>query len=307
MSFAVVFPGQGSQFVGMADPWAGHPASKEVLDEASTAMRRDVVAVSHDEAALATTDFVQPALLACDVAAFRVLEAEGLDTESLVGVAGHSLGEFAALVAAGSIGLADALELVVARGAAMQLAGTMRPGTMTALLGVGSHDAEELCGEVRDDDELVVANQNSPVQVVISGSVAAIERAEALAKERKIRAVRLKVAGAFHSELMRPAVAPILEVMSRIEVRAPRFPIAENVTGALVSDAAALRELVNIQVVSPVRWEAGVRALEVAGATRFLEAGPGDVLTKLAKRIVPEATASAVGSPEAAVEAIAAA
>ena len=307
MSFAVVFPGQGSQFVGMADPWAGHPASKEVLDEASTAMRRDVVAVSHDEAALATTDFVQPALLACDVAAFRVLEAEGLDTESLVGVAGHSLGEFAALVAAGSIGLADALELVVARGAAMQLAGTMRPGTMTALLGVGSHDAEELCGEVRDDDELVVANQNSPVQVVISGSVAAIERAEALAKERKIRAVRLKVAGAFHSELMRPAVAPILEVMSRIEVRAPRFPIAENVTGALVSDAAALRELVNIQVVSPVRWESGVRALEAAGATRFLEAGPGDVLTKLAKRIVPEATASAVGSPEAALEAVAAA
>ena len=307
MSFAVVFPGQGSQFVGMADPWAGHPASKEVLDEASTAMRRDVVAVSHDEAALATTDFVQPALLACDVAAFRVLEAEGLDTESLVGVAGHSLGEFAALVAAGSIGLADALELVVARGAAMQLAGKMRPGTMTALVGVGSHDAEELCGEVRGDDELVVANQNSPVQVVISGSVAAIERAEALAKERKIRAVRLKVAGAFHSELMRPAVAPILEVMSRIEVRAPRFPIAENVTGALVSDAAALRELVNIQVVSPVRWESGVRALEAAGATRFLEAGPGDVLTKLAKRIVPEATASAVGSPEAAVEAIAAA
>jgi len=307
VSFAVVFPGQGSQFVGMADPWAGHPASKEVLDEASTAMRRDVVAVSHDEAALATTDFVQPALLACDVAAFRVLEAEGLDTESLVGVAGHSLGEFAALVAAGSIGLADALELVVARGAAMQLAGKMRPGTMTALVGVGSHDAEELCGEVRGDDELVVANQNSPVQVVISGSVAAIERAEALAKERKIRAVRLKVAGAFHSELMRPAVAPILEVMSRIEVRAPRFPIAENVTGALVSDAAALRELVNIQVVSPVRWESGVRALEAAGATRFLEAGPGDVLTKLAKRIVPEATASAVGSPEAAVEAIAAA
>ena len=307
MSFAVVFPGQGSQFVGMADPWAGHPASKEVLDEASTAMRRDVVAVSHDEAALATTDFVQPALLACDVAAFRVLEAEGLDTESLVGVAGHSLGEFAALVAAGSIGLADALELVVARGAAMQLAGKMRPGTMTALVGVGSHDAEELCGEVRGDDELVVANQNSPVQVVISGSVAAIERAEALAKERKIRAVRLKVAGAFHSELMRPAVAPILEVMSRIEVHAPRFPIAENVTGALVSDAAALRELVNIQVVSPVRWEAGVRALEVAGATRFLEAGPGDVLTKLAKRIVPEATASAVGSPEAALEAVAAA
>ena len=307
MSFAVVFPGQGSQFAGMADAWAGHPESKAVLDEASAAMGRDLVAGCHDEDALATTEFVQPALLACDVAAFRVLEAEGLGEPHapIAGVAGHSLGEFAALVASGAMDLGDALELVVVRGAAMQRAGEDRPGTMSALLGIGTDDAQALCDEARADDELVVANQNSPVQVVISGSVAAIERAESLAKERKIRAIRLHVAGAFHSELMRPAVAPILEVLARIEVRAPRFPIAENVTGALVSDAAVLRELVGVQVVSPVRWEPGVRALEAAGATRFLEAGPGDVLTKLAKRIVPEATASAVGSPGAATDAIA--
>ena len=307
MSFAVVFPGQGSQFAGMADPWATHPASRAVLEEASAAIGRDLVAGCHDETALATTEFVQPALLACDVAAFRVLEAEGLGRPGapIAGVAGHSLGEFAALVASGAMDLGDALELVVVRGTAMQRAGEDRPGAMSALLGTGTDDAQALCDEARGGDELVVANQNSPVQVVISGSVGAVERAETLAKERKIRAIRLKVAGAFHSELMRPAVEPILEVLARIEVRAPRFPVAENVTGALVSDAAGLRELVGVHVVSPVRWESGVRALGAAGATGFLEAGPGDVLTKLARRIVPEATATAVGSPEAAADAIA--
>ncbi|MEO8477564.1 MAG: ACP S-malonyltransferase [Actinomycetota bacterium] len=306
MSFAVVLPGQGSQFEGMADPWVAHPASRAVLEEASAAMGRDLVAGCHDEAALATTAFVQPALLACDVAAFRVLEAEGLGGPDLplAGVAGHSLGEFAALVAAGAIDLADALEIVVVRGEAMQRAGEDRPGTMCALLGVGTVDAQALCDVAREGDELVVANQNSPVQVVISGTLAAIERAEAFAKGRKIRAIRLSVAGAFHSELMRPAVEPILEVLARIEVRAPRFPVAENVSGALVTDAAELRELVGVQVVSPVRWEAGVRALAASGATRFLEAGPGEVLTKLAKRTVPDATAAAVGSPAGAVAAL---
>ena len=172
------------------------------LDEASDAIGRDVVRGCHDEEALATTEFVQPALLACDVAAFRVLEAEGV---SVIGVAGHSLGEFAALVAAGAVSLGDALDLVVVRGAAMQRAGEERPGAMTALLGVGADDAAALCDEARGDDVLVVANENSPMQVVISGSVPAIERAEAIAKERRVRAVRLPVAGAFHSPLMEPA------------------------------------------------------------------------------------------------------
>ncbi len=302
MSFAVVFPGQGSQFAGMADAWAGHPASAAVFEEASAAMRRDLVAGCHDDRALATTEFVQPALLACDVAAFRVLQAEGLGgaARPIVGVAGHSLGEFAALVAAGAMRLTDALELVVARGAAMQVASVMPLGAMSALLGVGTEDAQALCDEVREGDELVVANQNSPVQVVISGNVAAVERAEAVAKERKIRAIRLNVAGAFHSELMRPAVAPILEVLGRIELQTPSVAIAENVTGSLIGDADELRQLIAMHVVSPVRWESGMQALSAVGASRFLEAGPGDVLTKLAKRIVPDATAVAVGSPEGA-------
>ena len=298
MAYAVVFPGQGSQFVGMADPWAGHPAGLAVLEEASSALGRSVVEGCHDEGALATTAFVQPALLACDVAAFRVLQAEGL--REVVGVAGHSLGEFAAVVAADAVTLPDALELVVVRGAAMQRAGEERPGAMSALLGVGADDAEALCADVRGDDELVVANRNSPAQSVVSGSVPAIERVETAAKERKIWAVRLQVAGAFHSELMRPAVAPVLEVLDRIGVRDPAIPIAENVTGELVTDRARLRELVGMHVVSPVQWETGIRTLAAAGASVFLEAGPGQVLTKLMKRIEPPATATAVSDPQAA-------
>jgi [acyl-carrier-protein] S-malonyltransferase len=294
-SVAVLFPGQGSQFEGMADPWSDHPASKAVLDEASEAIGRDVVAGCHDVAALETTEFVQPALLACDLAAFRVLDAEGA---SVVGVAGHSLGEFAALVAADAIPLPDALELVVVRGTAMQRAGEERPGTMTALIGVGAEGAAALCQEAHEDDVLVVANENSPAQVVLSGSVAAIERAEAMAKERGLRAIRLSVAGAFHSPLMASAVAAIDERIDAIAFSQPRFPVAENVAGALVSDPDELRSLLKRHVISPVRWEADVRALAGAGATTFVEAGPGDVLTRLMKRIVADGAARAVGSPD---------
>ncbi len=292
---SALFPGQGSQFEGMADPWTAHPAATAILQEASAALGRDVVAGAHEPSALETTEFVQPALLACDVAAFRVLEAEGV---SFVGVAGHSLGEFAALVAAGVVPLEAALDLVVVRGAAMQRAGEERPGTMTALLGVGPEDAATLCDDARGDDELVVANENSPAQSVISGSIPAIERAEGLAKERKVRAVRLPVAGAFHSPLMEPARALIDERIDAIAFSAPRFPIAENVAGALVSDPEELRSLLKRHVISPVKWASSVRALADAGVTSFLEAGPGDVLTKLMRRIVPDAAARAIGSPE---------
>jgi [acyl-carrier-protein] S-malonyltransferase len=291
---AVVFPGQGSQEPGMADPWTEHPAGRAALEEASDAMGEDVVAGCQDDARLATTDFVQPALLACDVAAFRVLVGRGVP---IVGVAGHSLGEFAALVAADVLTLPEALAVVVARGRAMQRAGEQRPGTMTALLGVDGERAATLCEEARGDDVLVVANENSPAQSVISGSVPAIERAEALAAGRRVRAVRLNVAGAFHSPLMEPAVAPILEALDRIPVREPRLAVAENVAGAIVADGATLRELVGRQVISPVRWVGCATALANAGVTTFVEAGPGDVLTKLAKRVVPGARALTVGSP----------
>ncbi|MGZ5353710.1 MAG: ACP S-malonyltransferase [Actinomycetota bacterium] len=289
-----MFPGQGSQFPGMADAWLEHDASRAVLDTASEAMGRDVAAGCRDGAALATTDFVQPALLALDVAAFRVLESEGV---AFVGAAGHSLGEFAALVAAGVLDLTSALRIVGVRGRAMQDAGERRPGTMTALLGVGAEDAAALCDEAREGDVLLVANENSPQQVVISGDPAAIERAEFLAGGRKIRAVRLQVAGAFHSSLMEPAVEPLSAAIDAVPFSAPRFPVAANVTGGLVDDADELRALLKRHVVSPVRWEGCARALRDRGADAFVEAGPGDVLTRLAKRAVPGARAIAVGSP----------
>jgi [acyl-carrier-protein] S-malonyltransferase len=293
---AVVFPGQGSQFPGMADAWTVHPVGAAVIAEASEAMGLDLVSGCHDEGRLATTEFVQPALLACDVAAFRVLEAHDV---AVAGAAGHSLGEFAALVAAGVMTLTDALDVVVIRGRAMQLAGEERPGTMAALLGVDGEQAAALCDDARLNDVLVVANENSPAQVVVSGSVSAVERLQALAGEQKVRAIRLNVAGAFHSPLMEPAVAPIVERLSSIGFSPPRFPIAENVVGTLVDDPDELRTLLGRQVVSAVRWVGCARALADAGATTFLEAGPGDVLTKLAKRVVPGASARALGSPDA--------
>lgn len=304
MSIAVVFPGQGSQFEGMADPWDEHRIGRAVLAEASDLIGRDLVGGCRDPDALATTAFAQPALLACGVAAFRVAEAEGLDAAQIVGTAGHSLGEFAALVAARSVTLAEALRLVVIRGEAMQRAGEERPGTMTALLGLGPEDAAELCDAARKGDALIVANENSPVQVVISGSVAAVERAEELAAARNVRTVRLAVAGAFHSPLMQPAVDPIATALDAVRIGSPRFPIAENVSGTLVSDPAELSDLLQRHVVSPVRWQACAESLARAGADTFLETGPGSVLTKMAKRVVPGARALAVGSPEAAVAAV---
>jgi [acyl-carrier-protein] S-malonyltransferase len=295
MSAAVVFPGQGSQFPGMADGWTSHPASKAVLEEASAALGRDIVEGSRDQNALATTDFVQPVLLALDVAAFRVLRDEGA---TFIGTAGHSLGEFAALVAAEVLELTAALQIVIVRARAMREAGERRPGTMTALLGVGPEDAATICDEVRGDDVLLVANENSPLQVILSGSVAAIQRAEALASQRKIPAVRLRVAGAFHSPLMESAVEPLNAVIDAVAFETPRMPVASNVTGELVEDPGELRALLKRHVVSPVRWEGSVRALQQAGADVFVEAGPGHVLTKLARRVVPGARAVAVGTPE---------
>jgi [acyl-carrier-protein] S-malonyltransferase len=300
---AVLFPGQGSQYAGMADPWTAHGAGRAVLEEVSELLGRDVVAGCRDEEALASTGFVQPALFACDLAAFRVLEAEGVRAGA---AAGHSLGELVALAAAGALDLADAVAIVAERGRAMDAAARARPGTMTALLGPTLEEARAICEEARGDDVLVVANENAERQAVLSGSVAAIERAEALARERGARAIRLRVAGAFHSPLMEPAVEPLRARVAAARFRPPRFPVASNVSGALEDDPEVLRDLVVRQVVSPVRWEAAMRALAAAGFDAFVEAGPGDVLTKLARRAVPGGLALAVGSPEAAREAAAA-
>jgi [acyl-carrier-protein] S-malonyltransferase len=295
MGVAVLFPGQGSQFVGMADPWADDPAGRAVLDEASDVMGRDVVAGCSDEMALTTTEFVQPALLACDVAAFRVLEEAHVPVGA---AAGHSLGEFAALVAAGVLDLSSAVRAVVARGRAMQRASDTRAGTMTALIGAGTDEAAAITDAARGEDVLTVANENASNQTVLSGSPGAIERAEAVAKDRGVRAIRLKVAGAFHSELMRPAVEPITGALGDATFSAARFPVAANVTGELTTDGETFRELLARHVVSPVRWERSLRALAEAGFDTFAEAGPGQVLARIVKRDLPGVRAVALGSPE---------
>jgi [acyl-carrier-protein] S-malonyltransferase len=291
---AVLFPGQGSQFAGMAEPWAADPSGRAVLEEASEVMGRDVVAGCLDDDALARTEFVQPAMLACDVAAFRVLEAAGVRVGA---AAGHSLGEFAALVAAGVLDLTAALRAVVARGRAMQEASDARPGTMTALIGAGADDAAAIAASARDDDVLAVANENASNQTVLSGSPAAIERAEAAAKERGVRAIRLHVAGAFHSELMRPAVEPIADALASETFSTGTFPVAANVTGELTTDGETFRDLLRQHVVSPVRWERSMRALAEAGFDTFAEAGPGQVLARIVKRDLPGVRAVTLGSP----------
>jgi [acyl-carrier-protein] S-malonyltransferase len=295
VNVAVLFPGQGSQFARMADSWASHPAGRVVLDDASAALGRDVVEGCRDEAALATTEFVQPALLACDVAAFEVLRADGVDAGA---AAGHSLGEFAALVAAGVLDLRSALVAVVERGRAMQRASEDRPGTMTALIGASAEDAVAICDEARGDDVLAVANENASNQVVLSGSPAGVERAEAIAKERGARAIRLRVAGAFHSPLMQPAVEPIRSALAGLAFASPKLRVVTNVSASFVDDPDEIRDLLARHVVSPVRWASSMRALAQAGYDTFVEAGPGQVLSKLVKRDLPGVRAVAIGSPE---------
>ena len=291
---AVVFPGQGSQYVGMADAWTSHPSSAHVLDETSEVLGYDIVEACRDEERLSDTAIVQPAVFACDMAAFRALEDAGV---TFAIAAGHSLGEFAALVAAGVLEFRSCLKLVALRGTATRDAAALRPGAMSAIVGCSPDDAAEICRVAGRGDVLAVANVNSPVQTVLSGSVEAVRRAEELARSRGARAIRLNVAGAFHSPLMHPAVAPVRRAVAGLAFNHPRFPVVPNASGKPTNRAAALRDLVSRQLVSPVRWERSLRAMAAAGIERFIEAGPGDVLTRLVRRCVPDAETFAVGSP----------
>ncbi len=294
MKAAVLFPGQGSQYPGMADPWTAHQSGRAALDEASEVLGYDVVETCRDETRLADTAVVQPALFACDIAAFRVLDSEGV---GFAMAAGHSLGEFVALAASGATELRPTLEAVVERGSAMHEAGEATPGAMSALVGISPAEAAEIVRVAGRGDVLTVANENSPKQTVVSGSVAAVERAEDMARSRKARVVRLNVAGAFHSTLMQPALDRVRKAIARLEFRTPRIPVIPNASGRPTTQPAALRDLLSRHLVSPVKWERSMRAASDAGVDGFVEAGPGDVLAKLAKRCVPGAQTVSVGSP----------
>jgi [acyl-carrier-protein] S-malonyltransferase len=294
MQLAVLFPGQGSQYSGMADPWLEHRAGKKIIHRASKALGWDIVEKSRDPEALKRTDIVQPAIFACDVAAYAVLKAEGVAFHA---AAGHSLGEYAALVAAGVMDLRRGLRALAVRASAMQKASEDNPGAMTALLGLSLEEAREVCEVAGRGDVLAVANENGARQIVLSGTVAAVERAEELARGRGGRTVRLPVAGAFHSPLMVEAVQPVREALSRIDFHAPEVPIVPNASGKPTTQPLALRDLLGRHVISPVRWEQSLRAMAEMGIQGFVEAGPGDVLGKLARRAIPGGEVRSVGSP----------
>ena len=295
MRIAVLFPGQGSQFPGMADGWQDHPAGREALDRASGILGWDVAEVSRDAEALSRTDIVQLAVFACDLAAFAVLRAEGISFH--VG-AGHSLGEYAALVASGSVELEPGLSALAARATAMAKASSDNPGAMTAIVGMSAEEAHELCEVAGRGDILVVANENAPKQTVLSGSITAIDRAEELARSRGAKAIRLQVAGAFHSPLMAGAVQPVREAISRIDFREPAFPIIPNSSGKPTTQPLILRDLLARHLISPVRWDATMQSMAEMGVDAITEAGPGDVLGKLARRAIPNAIVRSVGTPD---------
>lgn len=302
MTTAFTFPGQGSQSVGMGRALAeSYAAARRVFEEVDEALGESLSTVIFEgpDDALTLTANAQPALMATSIATLRALEETGVDVAATARfVAGHSLGEYSALVAAGSLSVTDAARLLRARGLAMQGAVAAGEGAMAALLGVDLEVAAAVAAEAAGDDVCDVANDNAPGQVVLSGSKAAVERAVAIAKTRGAkRAVLLAVSAPFHCSLMAPAAEVMAEALAAATVRAPVVPLYANVTAAPVSDPAEIRRLLVEQVTGTVRWRESVAALAAGGVDCFVEIGAGTVLTGLAKRIAKDARAFAVGTP----------
>jgi [acyl-carrier-protein] S-malonyltransferase len=299
-TLAFVFPGQGSQSLGMlAELAASHPAVRESFAEASDGCGLDLWSLSQEgpEDRLNQTEFTQPALLAADVATWRAWRAAGGAQPAQF--AGHSLGEFAALVAAGALSLGDAARLVRERGRLMQEAVPAGTGAMAAVLGAEDEDVAAACMQSSTDDSVVVpANFNSPGQVVIGGHAAAVDRALAELAARGVRkTVRLAVSVPSHTPLMRDAARRLGEAMAPLSWRMPDRPVVQNADAASHADLESIRDALVRQLYLPVRWTQCVQALAAGGAGTLLECGPGKVLAGLAKRIDKSLSARAIGSP----------
>lgn len=309
MALAFLFPGQGSQAPGMGrDLAAAFSTAREVFEEVDEALKQRLTRLMFEGPAeeLTLTANAQPALMAVSVAVLRVLEREGgFDLGTRVAlVAGHSLGEYSALTAARAFDLADAARLLRLRGEAMQKATPPGTGAMAALLGAEIDQARAVCERAAEDPEtgerqvVEVANDNGGGQVVVSGHKAAVERAVEIAKAEGIRrAMLLPVSAPFHCTLMAPAAEAMAEALERVTIREPVVPVVANVTAAKATDPAEIRELLVRQVTGTVRWRECVQAMAAMGCDRFVELGAGKVLTGLMKRLAPEATASAIGTP----------
>ncbi|ABM58981.1 ACP S-malonyltransferase [Verminephrobacter eiseniae] len=300
-SFAFVFPGQGSQSVGMLDGWEGHPAVAQTLQEASEALGEDLGRLigQGPQEALALTTNTQPVMLVAGVAAWRVWRAEG--GADPVALAGHSLGEYSALVAAGVLTLAQAVPLVRLRAAAMQEAVPLGTGAMAAILGLPAPRVIAGCAEASaafgaGSTEVVEAvNFNDPVQTVIAGTQAGVAKACALLKAAGAkRALPLPVSAPFHCSLMQPAAHKLRAALAGITLASPAMAVVNNVDVAVRQDAAAIGQALYRQAFSPVRWVECVQALQARGATHIVECGPGQVLTGLTRRIAPELVGAAL-------------
>jgi [acyl-carrier-protein] S-malonyltransferase len=302
--FAFVFPGQGSQAVGMLDAWGDHPIVAEVLREASDAMGEDLAKLIHEgpKEALALTTNTQPVMLVAAVAAYRVWMSEVGVAPALV--AGHSLGEYSALVASGVLTLAQAAPLVRLRAAAMQEAVPVGLGAMAAILGMDASKVIAGCAEVtgaygQNASEVVEAvNFNDPLQTVIAGSKAAVDKAcELLKANGAKRALPLAVSAPFHSSLMRPAAEKLRERLEVLELGSPQIPLINNIDVAVEVDADRIRDALYRQAFGPVRWVECVQAIKNRGITHVVECGPGKVLAGMVKRIDPELTGIALFDP----------
>lgn len=295
----LLFPGQGSQAVGMGRELAqAHEAARRTFEEADDVLGFALSRTCWEgpEAELTATAVAQPALLTHSIAVLRTVE----DRLGPVGMAaGHSLGEFTAWVAAGALTFEAGLRTVRRRGELMQQSGTERPGAMAALIGAEEAAVEQLCRQASTADAVCVpANFNSPGQIVISGDLAAVERAMDMARDAGARkAMRLNVSGAFHSPLMHTARDGLAQQLAQVEFDAPRFPVVSNVTAAPVTDPGEARRLLVEQLTSAVRWTACMRTMLDEGVTRFLEVGQGHVLTGLLRRIEKNMDSHAVGAP----------
>lgn len=303
-SFAFVFPGQGSQSVGMLDAWGEHPVIVQTLAEASDALNQDVGRLIKEgpKEALALTTNTQPVMLVAGVAAYRVWMAETGAVPTVL--AGHSLGEYSALVASGVLSLAHAAPLVRFRAQAMQDAVPVGVGAMAAILGMDAAKVIEGCAEaVRtfgpDSAEVVEAvNFNDPLQTVIAGSKAAVEKAcEVLKANGAKRALPLPVSAPFHSSLMKPAAEKLKEKLAAVDLAVPRIPVINNIEVSVETDADCIRAALYKQAFGPVRWVECVRAIKARGVNTLVECGPGKVLAGMVKRIDSELTGAPLFDP----------
>lgn len=301
MAYALVFPGQGAQSVGMLDALAeAYPVVRETFAEASNAIDLDLWRLASEGPAelLDATEQTQPVLLTASIAALRALESHG--GLAPAAVAGHSLGEYAALVAAGTLSLSDAVRLVRRRGLLMAEAVPAGQGAMAAILGLDNEAIAEACAEAAGDEVVSPANFNAPGQIVISGHRAAVERAIEGCKARGAkRALPLPVSGPFHSALMVPAAEAFRADLEAVSFQPAAVPVYQNVTAAPTQDPAVLRDQLLVQLSAPVQWTRSVQAMGAAGITAAVECGPGAVLATMVRRIDKGMACHATGSPEA--------